>query len=125
MRELKLNKQQFVVFNDDDQFQLFSDDEGSPDYEDFDAEVDKLFLKYDCIIIDEEDYIYGEKNGKRELIAPDSFEAFDIATEVLDDNDDGYSKIQQDGVPLHLEDSPDDDVEYPAEFYFSEGEDDE
>jgi phosphoribosyl 1,2-cyclic phosphodiesterase len=87
MRELKLNKQQFVIFNDYDQFQLFTDDEGSPDYEDFDAEVDKLFLKYDCIIVDEEDYIYGEKDGKRELIAPDSYEAFGIALEVLEDEE--------------------------------------
>ena len=87
MRELKLNKQQFVVFNDGDQFQLFTDDEGFPNYDDFDAEVDKLFLKYDCIVIDEEDYIYGEKDGKRELIAPDSFEAFGIALEVLDDEE--------------------------------------
>jgi hypothetical protein len=87
MRELKLNKQQFVIFNDGDQFQLFTDDEGFPNYDDFDAEVDKLFLKYDCIVIDEEDYIYGEKDGKRELIAPDSFEAFGIALEVLDDEE--------------------------------------
>jgi hypothetical protein len=87
MRELKLNKQQFVIFNDGDQFQLFTDDEGFPNYDDFDAEVDKLFLKYDCIVIDEEDYIYGEKHGKRELIAPDSFEAFGIALEVLDDEE--------------------------------------
>jgi hypothetical protein len=87
MRELKLNRQQFAVFNDGDQFQLFTDDHGFANYEDFDAEVDKLFLKYDCIIVDEEDYIYGQKDGKRELIAPDSFEAFGIALEVLDDED--------------------------------------
>jgi hypothetical protein len=85
MRELILNRQQFVVFNDGDQFQLFTDDYGFANYEDFDTEVDKLFLKYDCIIINEEDYIYGQKDGKRELIAPDSFEAFSIALEVLDD----------------------------------------
>ena len=86
MRELKLNKQQFVVFNDGDQFQILTGDEGFDNEEDFDAEVDKLFLKFDCIVIDEEDYIYGQKDGKRELIAPDSTEAFSIALEVLDDN---------------------------------------
>lgn len=86
MRELKLNRQQFVVFNDYDQFQLFTDDYGFSNYEDFDAEVDKLFSKYDSIIINEDDYIYGEKDGKRELIAPDSFEAYSIALEVLDDD---------------------------------------
>ena len=29
--EIQLNKQQFKVFNYDDQFQLFCDDEGMPD----------------------------------------------------------------------------------------------
>jgi hypothetical protein len=87
MRELKLNKQQFMVFNEGDQFQLFTDEDGFPDFEDFDDEVDKLFLKFDYIIINEDDYIYGEKNGKRELIAPDSHEAFIIALEVLEDDE--------------------------------------
>ena len=99
MRELKLNKQQFTVFNDYDQFQLFTDDEGFPDFEDFDAEVDKLFLKFDSIIVNEEDYIYGEKGGKRELLAPDSTEAFSIALEVLND----------DGAEYEYEDEDEDD----------------
>jgi hypothetical protein len=85
MRELKLNKAQFYIFNDGDQFQLFTDDDGFPNYKDFDEEVEKLFSLYDTIVIDEEDNIYGEKAGKRELIAPDSFEAYGIALEVLDD----------------------------------------
>jgi len=87
MRELKLNKQQFLVFNDNDQFQLFTDDQGDPDFEDFEAEVDKLFLLFDHIVINEDDYIYGEKNGKRQLLAPDSTEAFSIALEVLEDDE--------------------------------------
>lgn len=88
MREVKLNKQQFVLFNDDDQFQLFTDDEGSPDYVDFKTEVDKLFLKYDCIIVSEDNYIYGQKGRKRHLIAQHSFKVFHIALNVIDDE--GY-----------------------------------
>ena len=87
MRELKLNKQQFMIFNDGDQFQLFTDEDGFADYEDFDLEVEKLFEKFDHILITEEDYIYGQKNGKRELLAPDSTEAFMIALEVLEDDE--------------------------------------
>jgi hypothetical protein len=87
MREVKLNKEQFLIFNDYDQFQLFTDDDGFPNFEDFDAEVDKLFLLYDYIVVNEDDYIYGEKNGKRILLAQDSTEAFTIALEVLEDLD--------------------------------------
>ena len=87
MRELKLNKQPFLVFNDNDQFQLFTDDQGDPDFEDFEAEVDKLSLLFDHLVVNEDDYIYGEKNGKRQLLAPDSTEAFSIALEVLEDDE--------------------------------------
>jgi hypothetical protein len=96
MREAKLNKEKFILFNQFDQFQLLTGDEGFENEEDFDAEVDKLFLKYDCIVIDEEDYIYGEKDGKRELIAPDSTEAFSIALEVLDNNGVEYPEYDED-----------------------------
>ena len=87
MRELRLNKKQFLIFNDFDQFQIFTDDEGFPNYDDLDVEIDKLYEKFDIVIINENDYIYGEKNGKRELIMPDAYEAFDIALEVLNDED--------------------------------------
>lgn len=87
MRELRLNKKQFAIFNDYDQFQIFTDDEGFPDYEDLDAEIDKVFEKFDVVIVNEDDYIYGEKNGLRELIMPDAYEAFSIALEVLNDED--------------------------------------
>lgn len=87
MREVKLNKQQFMVFNDYDQFQLFTDDDGFANYENFDAEVDKLFSLYDFIVVNEEDDIYGEKNGKRQLLAPDSTQAYSIAIEVLEDEE--------------------------------------
>lgn len=86
MREVKLNKEQFLVFNSYDQFQLFTDESGFPNFEDFDNEVDRLFLLFDCIVVNEDDYIYGEKDGKRQLLAPDSTEAFSIALEVLEDD---------------------------------------
>lgn len=76
-----------MIFNDFDQFQIFTDDEGFPNYDDLDAEIDKLFEKFDIVIINENDYIYGEKDGKRELIMPDAYEAFEIALEVLNDED--------------------------------------
>ena len=44
-KEIRLNKEQFKQFNDDDQFQLFCDEDGFPDFEDFNEEVDKLFKK--------------------------------------------------------------------------------
>ena len=87
LKTLLFNKQQFLIFNDYDQFQLFTDEEGSPNFENIEDEVDKLFLKFDHIIVNEDDYIYGEKNGKRELLAPDSDEAFIIALEVLEDDE--------------------------------------
>lgn len=85
MRELRLNKKQFSVFNDYDQFQIFTDEDGFPNYEDLNAEFDKLFAKFDVVIVNEDDYIYGEKNGIRELIVADAYEAFSIALEVLND----------------------------------------
>ena len=85
MRELRLNKNQFSLFNDYDQFQIFTDDGGFPDYDDLDLEFDKLFEKFDVVIVNEDDYIYGEKNGNRELIMPNAYEAFSIALEVLND----------------------------------------
>jgi len=85
MREVRLNKKQFSIFNDYDQFQIFTDDGGFPDYDDLNAEFDKVFEKFDVVIVNEDDYIYGEKNGKRELIMPDAFEAFSIALEVVND----------------------------------------
>lgn len=87
MRELKLNKAQFAIFNDYDQFQIFADEEGFTNFDIIKTEVDKLFARFDVVIVNEDDYIYGEKNGKRELIMPDAFEAFSIALEVLEDDD--------------------------------------
>jgi hypothetical protein len=85
MREIKLNKEQFSVFNDYDQFQLFTDEDGFPNYEDFDEEVEKLYQKYDCIIVTENDYIYAETNGIRKLLNDMADQGFSIAQEVLED----------------------------------------
>lgn len=85
MRELELNKTQFIVFNDSDQFQLFTDDDGFSDYEDFEEEVEKLYQKFDFIIVTENDYIYGYKNGNRELLSDQADQGFMIALEVIED----------------------------------------
>lgn len=87
MRELKLNKAQFAIFNDYDQFQIFADEEGFTNFDIIKSEVDKLFNRFEVVIVTEDDYIYGEKNGKRELIMSDAFEAFSIALEVLEEDD--------------------------------------
>ena len=84
-KEILLNKKQFKLFNNDDQFQLFCDDEGFPDFDDFDIEVDKLYEKYDSIIVTEDDYIYGEKNVNREELSDPADEGYAIALEVTQD----------------------------------------
>jgi len=83
-KEIKLNKEQFKLFNDDDQFQLFCDEEGFPNFDDFDEEVDKLFRKFDYICVTAEDCIYGVKNGKREELSDQAYEGYSIAIEVTE-----------------------------------------
>lgn len=90
-REIQLNKSQFKIFDDDDQFQLFCDDEGSPNFEDFDQEVDKLFEKYDYICVTEDDCVYGVKGGKREELSDQADEGYAIAKEVTEDYPNGQS----------------------------------
>lgn len=85
MREIKLNKEQFKIFNDDDQFQLFCDDEGMPAYENLNDEIEKLFEKFDFVVVTENDYIYGEKNGKRKELSAQAFESYGIASEIKQD----------------------------------------
>lgn len=85
MQEIKLNKTQFLVFNDYDQFQLFTDEDGFPNYEDFDEEVEKLYQIYDCIVLTENDYIYAETNGIRKLLSDMADQGFSIAQEVVED----------------------------------------
>ena len=83
-REIKLNKTQFKLFNNDDQFQLFCDDEGMSDFDDFDKEVEKLYTKYDYVLVTENDYVYGVKNVKRKELSDQATEAYFIALEIRD-----------------------------------------
>ena len=85
IREIRLNKDQFKIFNDDDQFQLFCDDEGMPVYENLNNEIEKLFEKYDYVMVTENDRVYCEKNGKREILHPEAYESYVIALEVKQD----------------------------------------
>ena len=84
-REIKLSKAQFKIFNGDDQFQLFCDDEGFPAFEDFDEEVDKLYAKYDYISVDDNYCIYGVKKGIKEELSDQAGEGYAIAKEVTED----------------------------------------
>ena len=82
-KEIQLNKEQFKVLNDDDQFQLFCDEEGFPDFDDFNAEVNKLFDKFDYISVTKDDYIYGVKGKERELLSSQATEAYYIAQDIV------------------------------------------
>jgi len=84
VKEIRLNKEQFKLFNDDDQFNILNAD-GFSEYEDFDVEVDKLFQKFDYIVVTDNDYIYGVKNNKREELSDQAFEGYGIALEVTED----------------------------------------
>ena len=83
-KEIRLNKKQFKLFNNDDQFAIF-DEEGYGDFEDFNKELDKLYEKYDSIVVTEDNYIYGEKNVKREELSDQADEGYAIALEVTQD----------------------------------------
>ncbi len=85
MKEIQLNKAQFKLFNNNDQFQLFCDDNGFPDYENFNKEVEKLFTKYEFVLVSRNDYIYGVKNGKRDELSDQATEGYQIALEVVQD----------------------------------------
>ena len=85
MREITLNKEEFKLFDQDDQFGFFYDKDGWPTENadnEFDSNVDILFEKYEYIVVDFQDSIYGLKNGKKELEMSDVMEAYDIAQEV-------------------------------------------
>jgi hypothetical protein len=85
MREIILNKRQFSIFNDYDQFQIFADEYGDSDFETVEEDTDKLFERFDYVVVDEKDCIFGVKNDKRELLVEDATEAFSIAMEVIED----------------------------------------
>jgi hypothetical protein len=85
MNDIILNHQEFMLFNDDDQFGFFYDDDGYPAKdasEKFNDNVAELFKKYQYISVDAQDNIYGVINGKKELMFKDVFEAYEIANEV-------------------------------------------
>lgn len=85
MEEITLNKEEFKLFDQDDQIGFFYDDDGYPtdDAEiNFEPNVDDLYNKYDYISVDAQDNIYGVKNGKKELMMENVIEAYDIAREV-------------------------------------------
>lgn len=85
MKEILLNKDEFKLFDQDDQFGFFYDQDGWPTEnadDEFDSNVDSLFEKYEYIVVDFQDSIYGLKNGKKELEMSDVMEAYDIAQEI-------------------------------------------
>jgi hypothetical protein len=85
MKEITLNKEEFKLFDQYDQFGFFYNEDGMPSENDdieFDSNVDELFAKYEYIVVDFQDNIYGFKNGKKILEMSDVTEAFDIAREV-------------------------------------------
>lgn len=88
MKDLILSKEEFKLFDQDDQFGFFYDDDGCPkeDADDtFDSDVDKLYLQYDSILVDCNDNVFGLKEGKKELIIEAVIEAYDIAREVKEE----------------------------------------
>jgi hypothetical protein len=87
MKELILNKEEFKLFNQFDQFGFFYDDDGLPKDdadETFDSDVDDFFQTYDSILVDSLDNVFGFKNGIKELIFKSVSEAYSIAMEVKD-----------------------------------------
>lgn len=87
MKDIALNKEEFKLFDQDDQFGFFYDDDGWPKEdadETFDSDVDNLFQNYESIIIDNRDNVYGFKNGDKEIIFESVMEAYSIAREVKD-----------------------------------------
>ncbi len=88
MEDIILHKEEFKLFNQDDQFGFFYDDDGWPKDdadETFDSDVDKLYQQYDSILVDSNDDIFGLKEGKKELIFEAVIEAYDIAREVKEE----------------------------------------
>lgn len=85
MKDITLTKEEFKLFDQDDQFGFFYDDFGFPKDdadENFDSDVDKLFQTYDSILIDNRDNVWGLKNGEKEIIFESVMEAYSIAREV-------------------------------------------
>lgn len=85
MKEINLSQEEFLLFNDDDQFGFFYNDDGYPAKDatkNFKSNVADLYKKYQYISVDAQDNIYGVINGKKELMFKDVIEAYEIANEV-------------------------------------------
>ena len=85
MKDIVLNKDEFKLFDQDDQFGFFYDDFGFPKDdadETFDSDVDKLFQSFDSVLVDSKDNIFGLKNGEKEIIFESVMEAYSIAMEI-------------------------------------------
>ncbi len=85
MLEIILNKEEFKLFDQDDQFGFFYDEDGWPKDNasaDYELNVDTLYAKYEYIVVDSQDNIYGFRNGKKEIEMRAVTEAYDIAREV-------------------------------------------
>ena len=85
MKDIILTKEDFKLFDQDDQFGFFYDEDGWPTKnadDEFDSNVDALYEKYEYIVVDSQDNIYGIKNGKKEIEMSNVMEAYDIAIEV-------------------------------------------
>lgn len=85
MGEIKLTKEEFKLFDQDDQFGFFYDDDGWPRSDadvTFESDIEQLYERYDYVVVDEQDNIYGEKKGKKELLMEMVIEAYSIAEEV-------------------------------------------
>lgn len=86
MKEIKLNQEEFMLFNQDDQFGFFYDEDGFPSKDaeiKFTSNVAALYKKYDYISIDSQDNIYGIAKGEKELLMENAIEAYEIAEEVI------------------------------------------
>ena len=88
MKEIKLTQEQFLEFDQFDQYGFFYDESGWPteDADDeFEDNVSELYKKYDFILVTPVDSVYGVKSGKKELIFEFLDEAYVIALEVLEE----------------------------------------
>ena len=85
MNEIKLTKEEFKLFNQDDQFGFFYDEDGFPkDNADtnFESDVDELYTTFEFIIIDSNDNVFGVKGKDKILYFEGLMEAYEIASEV-------------------------------------------
>lgn len=88
MKEIKLTQEQFLEFDQFDQYGFFYDESGWPteDADDeFENNVAELYKKYDFVLVSPDDAVYGVKSGKKELLVEYLDEAYAIALEVLED----------------------------------------